>query len=440
MNVKTRCLRWVTLSLFCVPFLAAQPVDDTQLKQVIIFGRHNVRSPVAPNSLLNTFSTRSFPDFGVAAPGILTTHGAALETILGGYYRLWLTKQGLLTGKDAADAASVYFRANVIERTIASAEAFAAGLLPAASVNVNHYGPTESDPLFDSVGAGVARLDERKAVAAVKGRVGGSAQSLASAYAPELALTRSVLFGYPASQSPVPTTPAGIVDVTTIPIDVVVGSPTMPVDLGGLMSVTEATDPFLMEYAEGLPASDVGWGQLTAGGISQLSRLPNLVLDLECRTPYLASVASSNLASHVVRSMVQAATGNSMTGALGNASTKVILLIASDTNLSGLASLFHLDWILPGYQANFCTPGGALVFELRQSQSTGQYIVRASYIAQTLDQLRNRTVLTLNTPPASAPLFIPGCSARNATFDCALAKFTALARQAIDPQSADPIN
>jgi 4-phytase/acid phosphatase len=57
-----------------------------------------------------------------------------------------------------------------------------------------------------------------------------------------------------------------------------------------------------------------------------------------------------------------------------------------------------------------------------------------------LDQLRNRNVLTLKAPPASAPLFIPGCSTRNATFDCPLAKFTAVSKQVIDPQSADPVN
>ena len=38
--------------------------------------------------------------------------------------------------------------------------------------------------------------------------------------AQELALTRSVLFGYPASQSPVPKTPAGKINVTTIPIEI----------------------------------------------------------------------------------------------------------------------------------------------------------------------------------------------------------------------------
>ena len=57
-----------------------------------------------------------------------------------------------------------------------------------------------------------------------------------------------------------------------------------------------------------------------------------------------------------------------------------------------------------------------------------------------MDQLRYRTTLTLAAPPASAPVFIPGCSAHNATFDCPLANFVRMARHAIDPQSADLMN
>jgi len=436
LKMKIHFLGLPTLALLCGPFLAAQPVDNTQLKQVIIFGRHGVRSPVLPNTTLDTFSALPFPAFSVTDVG-LTVNGATNETILGGYFRLWLTQEGLLTGKDTADAAYVYFRANGTPLIVGTAQAFAAGLLPAASVNVDAYTPPASDPLFDPVDAGVALLDERMAVAAVNGRLGGNPQSLASAYAPELALTRSVLFNYPVNQTPVPAAPDGKVDVTALPIQVAAGNSTLPVDLGGLTMVNAAIDPFVMEYADGLPASEVGWGQLTAGGISQTFRLYNLLLDLEFRTPYLAGVQSSNVASHVVRSMVQAATGNAMTGALGNPSTKVIVLTASNTNITGLAALFHLDWILPGYEADVCAPGGALVFELRQSQSTGEYIVRASYIAQTMDQLRNRTALTLAAPPPSAPVFIPGCSVRNATFDCPLGNFVRLTKHAIDPQSAD---
>ena len=91
--MKTHLFRFVAVALSCVPFLAGQPVDDTELKQVIIFSRHSVRAPVAPNSYLDSYSVRPFPAFGVA-PGILTDNGARLETILGGYYRLWLTKEG----------------------------------------------------------------------------------------------------------------------------------------------------------------------------------------------------------------------------------------------------------------------------------------------------------------------------------------------------------
>src|SRR5579863_8567508 len=112
--MKPTPYRVVASAFFCISFLAAQTVDDTQLKQVILFGRHSVRSPVAPDNFLNAFSTQRVPNFGVAGPGLLTNNGKALETVLGGYYRLRLTKEGLLTGQASADANFVYFRANVL--------------------------------------------------------------------------------------------------------------------------------------------------------------------------------------------------------------------------------------------------------------------------------------------------------------------------------------
>jgi 4-phytase/acid phosphatase len=437
--LAAQSLLLVTFALFCASSFTAQAGDDTQLKQVIIFGRHGVRAPLAPPTTLDNFSAQPYPDFGVATSD-LTANGATLETMLGAYYRLWLKQQGVLTGNDPADAAFVYFRVDQGALIVDSAKAFAAGMLPAVRVGLNTYPAQESDPVFDPIGAGVATLDQNLAVAAVMGRLGGNPQSLASAYAPELALARSVLFGYPLGTTPLPATPSGKVDVTAIPITVTAGQPGMPVGLGGLALIYYATDPFVMEYADGMSPANVGWGQLTEAGVSQTLRLDTLVLNLEFRTPYLDRVQSSNLASHVVRSMLQAATGNSMRGALGNPSTKVIVLVAGEANLTGLAGLFKLDWVLPGYQLDDCAPSGVLVFELRQSASTHEYFVRASYVGQTLDQLRNLTPLTLAAPPARAPVFIPGCSESNATFDCPLQKFQALAEQVIDPNSSSPGN
>jgi|SRR5579871_440114 len=432
------------LSLSILPLsvclLTAQPVDDTLLKQVIIFGRHNVRAPVAPNSYLNEFSVQNFPDFGVAN-GILTPNGEKLETLLGGYYRQWLTQEGLLTGNDIADAKFVFFHANAIQRTVDTAQHLASGLLPGAQVNVQHLSPTTAiDPLFDPVDAGVAQRDTSTAIASVLGRMGAGPQVLGSAFSPEFSLVRAVLLGYPAGQTPAPPTPANVTDATDFTANpIIVGPGTMgdPISLGGLSTVNNAIDPFVMEYGDGLPT---GWDHLNAEGVSQTSRIYNLLIDLEFRTPYLARVQSSNVASHIVRTLVQSATGNALSGTLGSPSTKLVTLIASDVNVCGLAGLFHLDWLLAGYPSNFCSPGGALVFQLRQSQSTGEFIVRASYIGQTLDQLRDQTPLTLDAPPAIAPVFIPACSGSNTTFDCPLGKFVEIASRLIDPHSADLVN
>jgi 4-phytase/acid phosphatase len=293
------------------------------------------------------------------------------------------------------------------------------------------------------LGAGVAELDYQMAIAAVTGRLGNNPQALASAYAPELALARSVLFNYPVSQTPAPPTPAGKMDVTDLisnPVTVTTGNSSQPVNLGSLAAIIPAIDPFAMEYADGLAPIDVGWGQLTPDGNSQIFRLYDLVLDLEYRTPYLARVQSSNTASHIVRSLVQAATGNQTPGALATPATKVIALIAQNTSLTGLAGLFHMDWLVPGYQTDVSAPSGAMVFELRQSRSTGEYIVRTSYITQTMDQLRKQTHLSLDAPPAVVPVFIPGCSVDNATFDCPLGKFVQVSSEVIDPHSADLVN
>src|SRR5262249_44505441 len=205
----------------------------------------------------------------------------------------------------------------------------------------------------------------------------------AARLAAELALLEPGLFNYrPDSTSP-PAPPAGKVDITTAPIAVTAGSSSaLPVNLGGLLTIDTALDPFIMEYADGMAPSDVAWGALSSSGIGQLFRLYDRTLDLEYRTPYLARVLNSNLASHIARTLLQRATANRLAGALGNPSDKVIGLIASNFNISGLAGLLNLDWLVPGYQADVASPGGALVFELRQSLRNGEFIVRAIYVTQ----------------------------------------------------------
>ena len=436
--MRIHSLWLVSLALASAHLLTAQATDDTQLKQVILFARHGVRSPSLTNAMLDKFSVQPYPDFGLQVD-ILTTQGAAIETALGSYYRLWLTKEGVLTGNDGQDAANVYFRAGMSSELIVdSAKYFASGMLPAATVNLNVQ--PGYDAVFDPVDAGVSKIDQQTAIAAVLGRLGGNPQSLATAYAPELALVRSVLLHYQGRDGMLPAAPPSTIDVTKIPFAVTAGQQGLPVGLGGLSTICGVIDPFIMEYANGMPLEQVGWGQLDPASISRTYHLYDKLLDLEYRTPYLAGVQSSNMASHVVRSLVQASTGKPVAGALASPSTKVILLLGTNTQITGLAGLLHLDWALPEFPLDEASPSGVLVFELRQSESTGQFVVRVSYTAQTFEQLRNVTPLTLSNPPATAPVFVPGCSTSNATFDCPLAGFVNVVDQAIDPQSIDLSN
>jgi len=433
--VRPFAARFIALAALAAPFVPAQRPDNTILKQVIIFGRHAARTPVATAAQMNSFSALQFPAFAVSGQAVITPNGATNEKILGTYFRLWLTQEKLLTGNDGADAAFVYVRANNAPLIVDTAQAFAEGLLPGATVTVNTVPPP--DPLFDPIDAGVARLDTAMAMAAVNGRLGGNPQSLASAYASEFALARSVLFNYPAGTTPAPAAPTGKIDVTAIPITMTPGNSTAPLNPGGLGPFYMAIDPFLMEYADGMPATQVGWGNLDAAGISRIFRVYNALLDLEYRTPYLAKVQSSNLGAHIVRTLLQAATGAATNGGLGNPTDKIVVITAANTTLAGLAGLFRLDWLAPGDQPDVAALGGAIVFELRQSQRTGEFIVRASYITQTLDQLRNRTPLTLDAGPANIPVFIPGCSIDNATFDCPLSGFVRVTGGEIDLRYAD---
>src|SRR5271166_4786357 len=110
--MRLHTARYLALTALCVPFLAAQRPDTTVLKQVIILGRHAARTPVTTPDQMNAFSALKFPAFSSSSPAVITPNGTTNETLLGGYFRLWLTQENLLTGSDNSDAGLVYVRAN----------------------------------------------------------------------------------------------------------------------------------------------------------------------------------------------------------------------------------------------------------------------------------------------------------------------------------------
>ncbi len=464
MNLLKRMIILIGLALTLivpvhVPALA-QKITDTDdgatLKQIIIFGRHSIRSSTADPSQLDQYSVDPYPAFTGVPKGYLTPNGREAARLLGSYFHDYLLHEGLLTGDTQTDLSRSYFRANSIQRSNITAAKFGEGLIPGATISVHSYPiadpetnkPAVPDPVFDPLLAGVATVDPDRAVMEARGIL-GSAEAIASAYSAELSLIGGVLYPPPAKPTNGASGSPGSVDPTsqiTNPITITASQPIPDpfyppyytgnvIDVGGLNLTNSAADPFVMQYADGFPLDEVAWGRLSLPALSQHIRLFTLQMNIAMRTPYLSRVQSSNAASHVLRSMEQAVTGSNIPGAFGNAKSRVHVIISSDYYTAGLAGLLQLHWTLPGYQPDYCGPGGALVFELRQSKKTKKYLVRAFYTAQTFDQLRNLTPLTLENPPATIQLLVPGGSKSVTDLDVDFQTFKKLLRKAMDQNS-----
>jgi 4-phytase / acid phosphatase len=424
-----------------LPAQTVKPDDDTTLKQIIIFGRHSIRSSTVPADTLATYSSNTYPPFTGVPVGYLTPNGREAARLLGAYFNAYLLHEGLLTGSAPTDLSLSYFRANSIQRSNITASFFGQGLIPGATIPVHSYAiadpdtgtPAVTDPVFDPVAAGFATIDADRAVTEVLGAYGNGA-TLASAYSAELSLIRNVLS--PPSVANDPT--SQISHPFTLSAAIPITNAGLAINDGGLNATTNATDPFVMQYADNFAPQDVAWGLLSLDALSQQTRLNVLQFNIEMRMPYVNQVQSSNAGSHILRSMVQAVSNSNLRGAFGDHKSRVLVIISSDGYVAGMAGLLGLHWTLPGYQTDFCSPGGALVFELRQSKTTREYLVRVFYTSQTFDQLRNLTPLSLQVPPATMQLTVPGGSNSNGNSDVKWATFRKLLTEAIGQEYVQP--
>jgi 4-phytase/acid phosphatase len=404
-------MRFLPLLLLAVGIAHAQP----RLEYVVILSRHGVRSPTAAPEGLRQYARDAWPQWS-APPGELTEHGRKLMVSLGGWYRAWLARDGLLSQTGCADGGAVYIRADVGQRTRESGRALSQGLYPGCPPET-HTVAEDSDPLFHPVAAGAVQGDGALAAASVLGRVGGDPAALTGVYRPAFDTLGEILGKQPLLELPasVQSTEDGLADLR-----------------GPLRTGSTLAENLLLEYAEGMAGKDLGWGQLDEARLNQVMAIHTAYADLARRTQYLASVQGSNLLSHILRSVEQAVAAKPVAGALGAPSTRVLLLAGHDTNISHVAGLLNLSWLIAGYQRDDTPPGGALLFRVwRDGARTS---VDVLYVAQTLAQLRENSALTPASPPGIAKVFVPGCGAMACDWDT----FRAVAARAIDGRFTRP--
>jgi 4-phytase/acid phosphatase len=203
----------------------------------------------------------------------------------------------------------------------------------------------------------------------------------------------------------------------------------MPTDvlLGGSLRVASTfAELLLLEYANGFPLRDVGWGRISRDEMSRVFRLHTTAFDLEQRTRYIAKRQGSALVKKILLALQRKADG---TAGTAPADAKFVVYVGHDTNISNVAGMLGLSWQQPGYQQDQTPPAGALIFELHQTSSASRY-VSAYYVAQSLDDMRGVS----GTTPRRTAVPILGCSNESR---CPLEHFAKLATPALDPECED---
>ena len=411
---------WLTAFLGPLPVAATPP----QLKYVVVISRHGVRAPTWSSERLKQYSAGPWPEWGVPA-GYLTPHGRLLMKLMGTFYGEWLISDSLLKRPGCSDVARIYIWADKEQRTLETGRAFAETLLPSCVIPVHSQSEDGSDPLFDPVSAGLAKPNPQIAVDAVRDRLGRQPRQLLETHRSAFDTLEYVLTGGKSA-------PKNILESSA---EISVATKGNSVELNGpLGAASTLGEDLLLEYANGMEGEDLGWGRLNEENLLRILELHAEYADLTRRTGYLARLRGSNLLAHVLRSMEQSVTGQTVPGALGKPGDAALILCGHDTNLSNISGMLGLSWHLPGYQPDDVPPGGALILSLWRDPESGQYSVRTQFVAQTLTQMRNATALTAEFPPAMQEVSIPGCVLADQNHGCSWQVFKTTIEHAIDPE------
>lgn len=409
----------VAVFILCSPSIQSQrpsgAANGNRLRFVIYLSRHGVRSPTGGAAQKRAYSAAPWPRWDVP-PGYLTAHGFELMQNFGAWDRTQLAREGLFSITGCEDAARVTLYADSDERTRETGKALAEGLFPGCAPKVEGLAEGTPDPLFHPLAAHTVAANPALAVTAIAGRIGGDPRNLTEAYHAQLAELDGILSkcGDPARP---PTERQSIFD---IPAKLTQGSADHLADLSGPLSTASTlTEDFLLEYTEGMDASQVGWGCVNGSNLRSLIDLHTAASEFSQRPLPIARIQASNLLHQIGLGLSQAGSGKPQAGALSRVDDRALFLIGHDTNIASVAGSLELHWIADG-RPDDTPPGGALVFELWQS-ANGENSVRVYYTTQTLEQMRSASVLTRQNPPVRVPVFVPGCSRTD--FSCSLEDF-----------------
>lgn len=357
------------LALPLVPVSAEQSAaPDFTVDHVVLVMRHGVRPPTKDPAMPAGTAIGAWPQWSVN-PGWLTPHGAGAVAGLGIADARAFRRVGLLPEAGCPAVGSVRVVADSDQRTIATAAAWLGALAPHCGLAAEHLPQDQQDPRFSAIETGAPGWSAAKADAAVLAAAGPGGLAARDAQERALALRLDAILCGPGKA------PAkGVCGVSAVPTGIKpAGAGSRPKLSGMIDKASTAAQVLLLEYADGKPMADVGWGRASAADVTAFSRFHALEFELLARPKPIAAANFSTLAPIVAQGL---------TG-----SARITMISGHDTNVANLGGLLDIHWQIPGFATDDPAPGGAIVIEGVHDRR-GRNFVRVSYRAQALDAIR----------------------------------------------------
>ena len=351
------------------------------LTQAVVLSRHNIRSPLSGGeSLLGMITPHEWFAWS-SGPSELSLRGGVLETEMGEFFRKWLEAEGLFPENWRPEFPEVRIYANSMQRTIATARYFSAGLLPASNMPVEyHMDLNTMDPVFTPQLTFISDAYKEYAEAQIRALFTEKIRGLADNYA--LLADVIDLAGSPAYRNGT----AG--DFRTDDTGIILVKGDEAGISGSLKTGCTVSDALVLQYYEEPDAKKAAFGHdLTMKQWEEIAEIKDLRNDVIFTAPLIA-VNSAHPMLQEIRSEM-------------TAEGRVFsFLCGHDANLNTvLAALDAADYELP-YALEKKAPIGAKLVFGRWLDAEGKAFRSVDMVYQTPDQMRSLALLDLKNPPA----------------------------------------
>lgn len=374
-------------------YAASWQEDGYELVEAVVLSRHNIRSPLSgPGSAISRITPHKWFEW-TSAPAELSKKGAVLETRMGQFFAEWMEDEDLFSRNALPAPGEVRIYSNSMQRTIATARYFSAGMFPVANIDAEYHCPVGTmDPVFhpqitDASEEFVARaMDEIVSMGGDEGMSG-----LCRPVQKNLALIGRIL-----DMRKAPAAANDTISFRTDDIQVKLTQNAEPFLSGGLKLARNAADALILQYYEDPSPRKAAFGhRLSHSGWEDVAE----VIDLYHHILFGAPSVAVQVARPLLRTILSE---------LNAEGRKFSFLCGHDSNIYTVLTALQCEEIHLPEAIEKSIPIGCKIVICKWRGNDGGLYADLRMVYGSDAQIRSMSPLSLQNPPVSVPVYLKG--------------------------------